>query len=148
MSKEEIRSKCVVLGECIFPVANIHSICPCECHESPPQQPRQDWVEEIQKIIVEDIFFEELGIDTQERIKDFIRQLLKEEREKVLGWLEYELKEFNGSCDICGGKLAEIRGRYPKMPRRKVCPTCLMEIRESVISNLSGSSAELKKLRG
>jgi hypothetical protein len=31
------------------------------------------------------------------------------------------------SCNICAGKLIEIRGRYPKDPRREVCPTCLAD---------------------
>lgn len=30
-------------------------------------------------------------------------------------------------CAICGGKIVEIRGRYPKQENRKVCPTCLAE---------------------
>jgi len=30
-------------------------------------------------------------------------------------------------CEWCGGSFSEIRGRYPKEPRRLVCPTCLQE---------------------
>ena len=41
--------------------------------------------------------------------------------------LNYELKIFHDDCGTCGSKLAEIRGKYPKEPKRKVCPTCLME---------------------
>ena len=30
-------------------------------------------------------------------------------------------------CGVCGGKMVEIRGRYPRDERRNVCPTCLAE---------------------
>ena len=30
-------------------------------------------------------------------------------------------------CPCCGGKLTEIRGKYPGDPQRKVCPTCLAD---------------------
>lgn len=30
-------------------------------------------------------------------------------------------------CKICGQELTEIRGRYPKQPRRKVCACCATE---------------------
>lgn len=30
-------------------------------------------------------------------------------------------------CPVCGGKLVEIRGRYPKDSKREVCPTCLAD---------------------
>ena len=75
-----------------------------------------------------------------------IRQLLKSEKEEfenvIEGWLKYESTELNGSCGACGGKLIEIRGRYPKEPKRKVCPTCLMEIREGAISNFGSEAGE------
>ena len=35
-------------------------------------------------------------------------------------------------CPICGGKLVEIRGRYPGDAKRSVCPTCLQERMESI----------------
>lgn len=41
-------------------------------------------------------------------------------------------------CHICGGKLVEIRGRYPKDPKREVCPTCLQE-RIEQINNISSN---------
>ncbi len=41
-------------------------------------------------------------------------------------------------CNICGGRLVEIRGRYPKDPKRKVCPTCLQERLEQ-INDISSS---------
>ena len=45
----------------------------------------------------------------------------------------------NFSCNACGGKMVEIRGRYPKQEKRLVCPTCLAErmdnIREIADSN-------------
>jgi len=30
-------------------------------------------------------------------------------------------------CNVCGQELTEIRGRYPKEPRRKVCACCATE---------------------
>jgi threonine dehydrogenase-like Zn-dependent dehydrogenase len=30
-------------------------------------------------------------------------------------------------CKICGQELTEIRGRYPKQPKRKVCACCATE---------------------
>ena len=41
-------------------------------------------------------------------------------------------------CGICGGKLVKIRGRYPKEPKREVCPTCLQERLEQ-INDISSS---------
>ncbi len=35
-------------------------------------------------------------------------------------------------CNVCGGKTVWIRGRYPKEPKRKVCPTCLQERLETI----------------
>ena len=48
------------------------------------------------------------------------------------------LKEDSKTCGVCGGKLTTIRGRYPHTPKRKTCPTCSMEILESIVDNLSG----------
>jgi hypothetical protein len=30
-------------------------------------------------------------------------------------------------CNVCAQELTEIRGRYPKEPRRKVCACCASE---------------------
>ena len=30
-------------------------------------------------------------------------------------------------CNVCGQELTEIRGKYPKKPRRKVCACCATE---------------------
>lgn len=38
------------------------------------------------------------------------------------------------SCNICGGLMVEIRGRYPKDERRMVCPTCATEKLESIFN--------------
>ena len=35
-------------------------------------------------------------------------------------------------CNRCGGTMIEIRGRYPKDPRRMVCPTCAFERLETI----------------
>lgn len=36
------------------------------------------------------------------------------------------------TCGICGDLLVEIRGRHPKEPKRKVCPTCTHERMEQI----------------
>lgn len=35
-------------------------------------------------------------------------------------------------CKICGQELTEIRGRYHKQPRRKVCACCATEKLEQI----------------
>ena len=35
--------------------------------------------------------------------------------------------ELSRGCYCCGGKVVSVRGRYPKMPDRIVCPTCMAE---------------------
>ncbi len=36
------------------------------------------------------------------------------------------------SCNVCAGKLVEIRGKHPKDPKRIVCPTCIQERLEMI----------------
>ena len=38
----------------------------------------------------------------------------------------------NYGCDVCGGKLVEIRGRYPNEEKREVSPTCLAERMDNI----------------
>ena len=38
-------------------------------------------------------------------------------------------------CNVCGQELTEIRGRYPKEPRRKVCACCATERLETIEEN-------------
>jgi hypothetical protein len=38
-------------------------------------------------------------------------------------------------CNVCGQELTEIRGRYPKTPRRKVCACCATERLETIEEN-------------
>jgi hypothetical protein len=40
-------------------------------------------------------------------------------------------------CRTCGGTLAEVRGRYPGTPSRTVCPTCMLETLEDLLSSRS-----------
>jgi len=35
-------------------------------------------------------------------------------------------------CQQCSGRLILIRGRFPKEPKRKVCPTCAIERLEHI----------------
>lgn len=42
-------------------------------------------------------------------------------------------------CRCCGGRLARIRGRYPKTPDRSVCPTCVVERLEDMVSSLQSA---------
>jgi len=48
-------------------------------------------------------------------------------------------------CDYCGGKLVEIRGRYPGTPEREVCPTC-QERLEQIQEIANGRTAECQAL--
>lgn len=41
-----------------------------------------------------------------------------------------------GACLCCGGRQASIRGRHPGMPDRIVCPTCVVERLEDMVSSL------------
>lgn len=84
------------------------------------------------------------------KLKSFIQTLLKEEREKwekqVLSWYKIPVKHSEEDkigpiiCNVCGGQLWLIRGKHPKDDKRKVCPTCAIEILESIYSNLDSSS--------
>ncbi|MGW8177583.1 MAG: hypothetical protein ACWGQW_02140 [bacterium] len=42
----------------------------------------------------------------------------------------------NKSCNICGGILVKIRGRYPHTDRREICPTCVIEQLEDMLTNI------------
>lgn len=35
-------------------------------------------------------------------------------------------------CGVCGSKMVWIRGKYPKTPKRKICPTCAWERLEQI----------------
>lgn len=37
-----------------------------------------------------------------------------------------------GGCNVCGGKMVYIRGRYPGTDNRLVCPTCAVERLEQI----------------
>jgi len=38
-------------------------------------------------------------------------------------------------CNVCGQELTEIRGKYPREPRRKVCACCATERLETIEEN-------------
>lgn len=71
--------------------------------------------------------------------------LNRERKDKYMGKEAEEPKESQCSvvnsddllCSFCGGKLTEIRGRFPDNPKRKVCPTCLQETIESIRDRIS-----------
>jgi len=44
---------------------------------------------------------------------------------------EEKKEEYNG-CNVCGGKLVIIRGKYPGHDKREVCPTCTYERLEEI----------------
>jgi len=52
-----------------------------------------------------------------------------------------------GKCEVCGGRLVTIRGRHPEEEDRKVCPTCAVEILESLYSNLTSRPKEETKTK-
>ena len=39
-------------------------------------------------------------------------------------------------CNQCGGPIVTIRGQVPQMPDRTVCPTCLVETIESLVTSV------------
>ena len=41
------------------------------------------------------------------------------------------VKKITG-CNICGGKLVFIRGKYPNEEQREICPTCAYERLEQI----------------
>jgi len=54
------------------------------------------------------------------------RRLVEPASEVMLDKLVTDFCEWGKiKCLVCGGKLVEIRGRYPKDPKRMVCPDCL-----------------------
>ena len=40
-------------------------------------------------------------------------------------------------CPCCGGKLCKIRGKYPEEPEREICPICIVEKLEDLVSQLN-----------
>lgn len=68
-----------------------------------------------------------------------IREGMKAESVKGLGDFK------GGGCEVCGGTLVEIRGRHPKESNRKVCPTCAVEIIESILDNCNNRQAYTDK---
>ena len=43
------------------------------------------------------------------------------------------------ACNQCGGPVVAIRGRYPGSADRRVCPTCLVETVEALVTNEPGA---------
>jgi hypothetical protein len=49
-------------------------------------------------------------------------------------------EERSDFCKYCSGQLVRIRGRYPKEPKREVCPTCLAEKMDDIKAILNNSN--------
>lgn len=64
-----------------------------------------------------------------------IREGMKPEAVKGLG------NSKGGGCEVCGGSLVMIRGRHPQEANRQVCPTCAVEIIESILDNCNNRQA-------
>lgn len=47
----------------------------------------------------------------------------------------------SAGCEVCGGRLVYVRGRYPGDKKRKMCPTCALEIIESILDNCNNRQA-------
>lgn len=52
--------------------------------------------------------------------------LYKSTLDAVIAELE-EREESAKGCSVCGGAMVFIRGKYPKSPKRQICPTCACE---------------------
>jgi len=61
------------------------------------------------------------------------------------GPINIDRTPFTG-CPICGGRLVEIRGRYPGDKKRKVCPTCLQERMDEMADVVMEGLKEVKAL--
>lgn len=48
-------------------------------------------------------------------------------------------------CNSCGGELVLIRGKYPKQPKRKVCPTCICDELDDLKDSLQSPKTALNK---
>lgn len=60
-----------------------------------------------------------------------------------------QIKRFDSDgCGICGGALVEIRGRFPKDPKRTVCPTCNTERLEQIHEISSPSYGQASRVSG
>ena len=68
------------------------------------------------------IFNRKNRISTRQNIKQWIIHIVRLMLRK-----EY--------CNVCGQELTEIRGKYPKQPRRKVCACCATEQLETIEEN-------------
>jgi hypothetical protein len=55
---------------------------------------------------------------------------------------ELVFKPWTG-CGVCGGKLAMIRGRHPGDREREVCPTCVVERLETLVSSLQSAQCSM-----
>lgn len=76
-------------------------------------------------------FADNLPVDTMAgmvEINQFKQSKSAPPKPQVLFTTESEIK----GCNVCGGELAYIRGRYPKEDKRKVCPTCTYERLEQI----------------
>lgn len=63
--------------------------------------------------------------DNQEKL---LVDMMKQDEELGL----YEGEKVEKGCNVCGSKMVEIRGKYPKDPPRKICPTCAYERLERI----------------
>ena len=81
-------------------------------------------------------------ISEQEKIETAV----KDREKQILSWFDIPVKaDVLGAmnCDKCGGVLFRIRGRFPRDVKRIVCPTCAVEILESIYSQLNLQSASI-----
>ncbi len=78
----------------------------------------QDVLEWLQKSEDEGIY--EVGTQNVKRhLESVLNEQLRLHDVRLMLRKEY--------CNVCGQELTEIRGRYPKEPRRKVCACCAIE---------------------
>jgi len=52
-----------------------------------------------------------------------------------------------GYCNVCGQELTEIRGKYPKQPRRKVCACCATEKLEWIEEQVANKNSAVINAR-
>ena len=67
------------------------------------------------------------GIASIREAKKINRKDSKSDDHDVRYYVESPIAEDSTGCTCCGSKMIMIRGKYPKQPKRKVCPTCAVE---------------------
>ena len=87
----------------------------------------------------------EIGASIKFDIEEAVREIVR--LRHFLPILDGGRGDLRG-CNVCGGGTVLIRGRYPKTPKRRVCPTCLQERLETIHEMTSKDYGCAKQVSG